>query len=116
MNEPHDHILAVRICRGFRPNISKDTSRLLANLIMKCWDANAENRPTAYELYKTLNKWSYETCNEDSEIYSQIEEYDKIRENKSKNNSNENKSKKFKHIHKQSIPVSSLILKIFQSQ
>ncbi|CAB5365844.1 unnamed protein product [Rhizophagus irregularis] len=27
---------------------------------MKCWDAKAENRPSAKELYQILNKWDEE--------------------------------------------------------
>ena len=53
----HDHILAVKICRGLRPKISEDTPKLLAGLIMKCWDAKAENRPTAKELHQILYEW-----------------------------------------------------------
>ncbi|RIA90834.1 hypothetical protein C1645_875822, partial [Glomus cerebriforme] len=43
-------------------------------LITKCWDAKAENRPTAKELYQIFNKWNKERLNKDSEIYSQIKE------------------------------------------
>jgi len=82
---PHDHILAVKICKGLRPEISEDTPKLLADLIMKCWDDKAENRPTAYELYQILKKLNNENRDEDSEIYVQIEEFDKIRENRIKN-------------------------------
>ena len=51
---PHDHILAVKICKGLRPKISEDTPKLLADLIIKCWDAKAENRPTAKELNQNI--------------------------------------------------------------
>src|SRR5271170_4146216 len=42
---PHDHVLAIKICKGLRPKISKDSPKLLADLIMKCLDAKPENRP-----------------------------------------------------------------------
>ena len=42
----HNHMLAVNVCKGFRPKISEDTPKLLADLITKCWDAETENRPT----------------------------------------------------------------------
>ncbi|RGB40758.1 kinase-like domain-containing protein [Rhizophagus diaphanus] len=48
---PHDHILAVKICKGFRPKISEDIPKFLVDLIMKCWDAKAENRTSTKELY-----------------------------------------------------------------
>ncbi|RIA86221.1 kinase-like domain-containing protein, partial [Glomus cerebriforme] len=44
---PHDPLfLTINICKGLRPKISEDTPKLLNDLIMKCWDAKAENRPT----------------------------------------------------------------------
>ncbi|EXX77192.1 Cdc15p [Rhizophagus irregularis DAOM 197198w] len=54
---PHDEFLAIKICKGQRPEISKDAPKLLADLITRCWDAKIENRPTAKELYQTLLKW-----------------------------------------------------------
>jgi serine/threonine protein kinase len=90
---PHDEYLAVKICKGFRPKISKDTPKLLTDLIMKCWDTEAENRPTANELCKILTKLDYDIKNnKDSEICIQIKECDGIRENKFKNKSSEEKS------------------------
>src|SRR6266498_2475825 len=56
----HDHILSVKICKGLRPKISEDIPKFLADLIIKCWDAKAENRPTAKELSKILKKWNNE--------------------------------------------------------
>ena len=48
------------ICKGLRPKISEDIPKLLADLIMKCWDAKVESRPTAKELDQILNKWNIE--------------------------------------------------------
>jgi len=56
---PHDDFLAIKICKGFRPNIFKYTPKSLADLITKCWDAKAENRPTAKELYQKLGELIY---------------------------------------------------------
>ncbi|UZO20054.1 uncharacterized protein OCT59_011315 [Rhizophagus irregularis] len=93
---PHDHILAVKICKGFRPKISEHIPKFLVDLIMKCWDARAENRPIAKELYQTLKKWEEIQYNDDK-ISSQMSEYeDKIREKKSKNRSNGNNSESIK--------------------
>src|SRR5687767_12576973 len=55
---PHDQILTFSICKGLRPKISKNTPKLLADLIIKCWDAKTENRPTVKELYQILNNWN----------------------------------------------------------
>ncbi|EXX78887.1 hypothetical protein RirG_010890 [Rhizophagus irregularis DAOM 197198w] len=57
----HDEFLVIKICKGFRPKISKDVPKLLANLIIKCWDAEIENRPTTKELYQILKKWIFIT-------------------------------------------------------
>ncbi|EXX60289.1 kinase-like domain-containing protein [Rhizophagus irregularis DAOM 181602=DAOM 197198] len=84
---PHDYILAVKICKGLRPVIYKGMPKLLADLIMKCWDAKTKNRPTAKELYYILKKLNNEKYFSESEIYLQIEECDKISEGKFKNNS-----------------------------
>src|SRR6266536_3046647 len=106
---PHDHILAVKICKGLRPKISEDIPKFLADLIIKCWDAKAENRPTTMELYQILKEWYNERWNnKDSEIYSKMNKYDEIRENKLKNRSNKNKSENIK-THPQAIYTSRLL-------
>ena len=110
-NIPHDHILAVKICKGLRPKISEDTPKLLADLIMKCWDAKAENRPTAKELVQVLLKWDFECDDEgdpNCEIYSQIKECKKIRENKLKNKLDNDKPKNIP-THPQAIYTSRLL-------
>jgi serine/threonine protein kinase len=105
---PHDHVLVVKICKGFRPKISEDTPKFIAELIIKCWDAKAENRPTAKELFHILSKYKNEIDDDDGEIYSQIKECEKIKENKLKNRTNENKSKNLQ-THPQAIYTSRLL-------
>jgi hypothetical protein len=100
-------MLAVNICKGFRPKISEDTPKLLADLITKCWDAKAENRPTAGELFQILKKWYFEIDEENSEIYSQAKEYDRIRKNKLRNTSSKSKPKNIQ-THPQAIYTSRL--------
>ncbi|GET65570.1 kinase-like domain-containing protein [Rhizophagus irregularis DAOM 181602=DAOM 197198] len=104
---PHDEFLAIKICKGLRPTISNDIPKLLADLIIKCWDAEIENRPTIKELYQILKEWYYNN-NQNSEIYSQIKKYDKTREEKFKTRSNEDKFESIK-IHPQAIYTSRLL-------
>ncbi|GBC43873.2 kinase-like domain-containing protein [Rhizophagus irregularis DAOM 181602=DAOM 197198] len=95
-NIPHNHALAIKICKGLRPNIFKYTPKLLAELITKCWDAKAENRPTAKELRQKLFQ---------SDIYSQENEYnDKIKLNRT----SEKRSNNIQ-IHPQAIYTSRLL-------
>ncbi|EXX56704.1 Cdc15p [Rhizophagus irregularis DAOM 197198w] len=102
---PHDEFLAIEICKGLRPTISKDMPKLLADLIIKCWNAEIKNRPTIKELYQTLKGlYNYNTC----ELYFQIKEYDKISKEKFENRSNEDKYKRFK-THPQAIYTSRLL-------
>ncbi|RGB42669.1 kinase-like domain-containing protein, partial [Rhizophagus diaphanus] len=98
-NIPHNEFLAIIICKGLRPTISEDIPKLLADLIIKCWDAEIKNRPTTKELFQMLDEWNDEINfqnRQNSEIYLQTNECDKIREEKFKNRSNEDKSKSFK--------------------
>ncbi|GBB90374.1 hypothetical protein RclHR1_01730022 [Rhizophagus clarus] len=83
---PHDHTLAIKICKGLRPNIFKYTPKLLVDLITKCWDAEVENRPTAKELYQKL-----EEIHDVIDDYFQVNEYnDKIKLNRSSEKSSNN--------------------------
>ncbi|EXX72468.1 Cdc15p [Rhizophagus irregularis DAOM 197198w] len=78
-NIAHDNGLAIKICEGLKPSIFKYTPKLLADLITKCWDAEEINRPTAKELYQTLNEWN----NDEYEDSDQVNEYnDKIKLNR----------------------------------
>ncbi|CAB5365841.1 unnamed protein product [Rhizophagus irregularis] len=61
----NDVIESITICKGQRPKISEDVPKLLADLIIRCWDAEIENRPTTKELYQILKKWRDETYDSD---------------------------------------------------
>src|SRR5207247_398086 len=105
---PHDYILAIKICKGFRPKISKDTPKLIASMIIKCWDAKAENRPTTKELCQMFRKWFNEECTELKRKHCfSVEELKKHIEN-DKSNKNENKPKNFQ-THPQAIYTSRLL-------
>jgi serine/threonine protein kinase len=107
-NIPHNEYLALQICKGFRPKILEGTPKFLADLIIKCWDTKAENRPTAKELYEILIKWNEEKKKKDSKIYSQLKEYDKFIKNRLENRSNENRTENIKN-HSQAIYNSRLL-------
>ena len=107
-NIPHDHVLTIKICKGIRPKISQDTPKLLADLITKCWNAKAEHRTTAKELYQILNKWKNEREDENTELHYQLKECDKISESKFKNRSSEDKLKGLQ-THPQAIYTSRLL-------
>ncbi|RIA96997.1 kinase-like domain-containing protein [Glomus cerebriforme] len=59
-DEPHDHYLALDICRGKRPKIRVETPEFLKDLIQKCWDAIPENRPTSEEVWYKIHKFIYD--------------------------------------------------------
>jgi hypothetical protein len=77
-------------------------------LIIKCWDAKAENRPTIKELSQIIRKYCGEVNVKNGEIYSQVKECEKTKENKSKNRTNEDKSKNLL-THPQAIYTSRLL-------
>ncbi|CAB4414705.1 unnamed protein product [Rhizophagus irregularis] len=104
----HDEFLAVKICKGQRPKISEDVPKLLADLIVKCWDAEIENRPTTKELYQILTKLNDERYNNETEIGSQVRVCDEIGKKKFESRSSKDKSKNIQ-THPQAIYTSRLI-------
>ncbi|KAG9292318.1 hypothetical protein G9A89_009130 [Geosiphon pyriformis] len=56
-NRSHDHFLIMDILNGQRPKITSPLiPSSIAEIIVKCWDVNPENRPTAWDVYKKLRK------------------------------------------------------------
>src|SRR5436190_13787726 len=51
---PHDEKLALVICNGLRPRVSKGTPQYYIDVINQCLDVNPEKRPSVYELRKTI--------------------------------------------------------------
>ncbi|GES88100.1 kinase-like domain-containing protein [Rhizophagus clarus] len=96
---------AIKICSGLRPNISKDVPKLLAELIIKCWDAEIKNRPTTKELYETLKKWHEE---ENNELTSQIGKYNEIRRKNFESKTSEDRTINIR-THSQAIYTSRLL-------
>src|SRR6185369_10041586 len=46
----HDEQLALRICKGLRPEITSDTPPFYRELMDKCWPGDPTKRPTAKEI------------------------------------------------------------------
>jgi serine/threonine protein kinase len=101
-NLPHDHYLALDICRGFRPNIREETPDSLKELIEQCWDANPERRPTSGEIFHTLSYHltAYKSMPQKKLLYNF---------NESTNNSNLLLSIQLSDIHPQAIYTSRLL-------
>ncbi|CAG8750581.1 8251_t:CDS:1, partial [Dentiscutata erythropus] len=79
---PHDIHLAREIHRGLRPCIPSYVPNLVTELIIKCWDAQPNKRPTSKELYETTSIWINEILNDEAiEFVEQIKNADETLEN-----------------------------------
>ncbi|CAI2182885.1 6685_t:CDS:2 [Funneliformis geosporum] len=52
---PHDERLALAICNGLRPRVTKGTPKSFIDLVDKCLDADPEKRPSTQDLSKVIN-------------------------------------------------------------
>lgn len=52
---PHDRHLELQICNGLRPKIPFHIPKSITKIIMQCWDARVDHRPTFEELWKQLS-------------------------------------------------------------
>ncbi|GBC01078.1 hypothetical protein RclHR1_04060006 [Rhizophagus clarus] len=72
-NCAHDEILALKICRGIRPEIpeiSELKSNWYINLMKKCWDSNPDNRPNIESISTILDdKYSSDKEFKEAEQY-----------------------------------------------
>ncbi|CAG8604934.1 5433_t:CDS:2, partial [Racocetra fulgida] len=76
---PHDIDLQRKIYySGLRPSIPKYVPKLVFKLIVKCWNAQPDKRPTAKEICDTINSWNNDKS---SEIIAQIMKADETFEN-----------------------------------
>jgi len=53
----HDTHLALRICQGRRPEITKDTPPFYKDLMVKCWHADPTKRPSTKEIFELTKYW-----------------------------------------------------------
>ena len=54
---PHDEKLALAICNGLRPRVSKGTPQCYIDVVNQCLDANPEKRPSVKELLNIPESW-----------------------------------------------------------
>ncbi|CAG8547774.1 8115_t:CDS:2, partial [Cetraspora pellucida] len=71
-NIPHDTALALKILGGQRPEIKCEVPQLLLNLINRCLDGEAKNRPHVKELVDSFKQYQYDITNEKTELYKQV--------------------------------------------
>ena len=53
----HDLKLAGEICSGLRPEIIDGIPDVYTRLMTQCWDSDPSKRPTASQLYESLESW-----------------------------------------------------------
>src|SRR5690349_10462361 len=86
----------------------RDRPLLSLDLIIKCWNAEVENRTTTKELFQILTKLNEEKRLSETEICSQIKECDEIWKKKFESRSNNDQSKNTQ-THPQAIYISRLL-------
>src|SRR6516162_4079590 len=77
----HEENLAIRICKGQRPNSNYKIPQLILDIIKKCWDADPLKRPNASELEKLFGDLRNKTFESGSTIYKQTKEADEVNKN-----------------------------------
>lgn len=76
-NQLIDTKLAIKICKGVRPEFSKKTPQCYVKLMEKCLDGEPKKRPTAEQLYEIFLKWYNCVKNrEKSEIFEEFKTAD----------------------------------------
>src|SRR6185369_10018610 len=64
----HDKVLALQICKGLRPEITKDTPQFYRDLMKRCWRADPTQRPTAQVIEGVSNQFYDEEIDNAEEI------------------------------------------------
>ncbi|CAI2185823.1 3624_t:CDS:1, partial [Funneliformis geosporum] len=74
-NKPHDLKLAKEICSGLRPEIIDGTPNVYIQLMTQCLHSDSSKRPTASQLYESIEGWIDFICNNPnpSEISNQFD-------------------------------------------
>ncbi|EXX51248.1 uncharacterized protein OCT59_003460 [Rhizophagus irregularis] len=58
-NVPHDEKLALAICNGLRPRVSRGTPKCYIDLVNQCLDASPGKRPSSKEILKVIRNWRF---------------------------------------------------------
>ncbi|CAG8844622.1 31683_t:CDS:1, partial [Racocetra persica] len=77
-NITHDIKLQRNVYNGSRPSIPEHVPKLVAELIIKCWDDQPNKRPTSKEIYDIISIWNNDMSDDSSEIAAQIRKADEI--------------------------------------
>ncbi|RIB00422.1 kinase-like domain-containing protein [Gigaspora rosea] len=71
--------LAVKICEGSRPEFALGTPKCYIELVEKCMDSDPKERPNAYYIRKTIDRWLNKIdSSDDNEIKRQFLDADKV--------------------------------------
>ena len=105
-NCAHDHLLALDICRGNRPEINEpEAPKCYIDLMKKCWNSDPDNRPGVIEVDKLINLFYMSYYGKNREIQEQFEEAEEFREVSSSSTIKNNQST----THPQAIYTSRLL-------
>src|SRR6266487_4513881 len=74
----HDKQLALRVLKGLRPTITKDTPQFYQDLMQKCWHSDPTQRPTAKDIFNLTSKWCPSIMHKKGHIIDQINKAEKI--------------------------------------
>ncbi|RIB15176.1 kinase-like domain-containing protein [Gigaspora rosea] len=75
-----DTKLAVKICKGLRPEFAPGTPKCYIELAGKCMNSNPQKRPSAWNIYSIIYDWHsmIASSDNDNEIKKQFLEADKV--------------------------------------
>ena len=77
----HDLQLSLSICKGERPEITKNAPECYVNLMKKCWDSDPLKRPTASKVRSIIIEWRECTSKYYKTYYGLNIDHEMIKEN-----------------------------------
>ncbi|RIB30117.1 kinase-like domain-containing protein [Gigaspora rosea] len=73
-----DSKLAVKICRGLRPELASGTPNCYVELAKQCMHSDPQERPNALDIYRKIRDWLNDLNSSNNEIKKQFLDADKI--------------------------------------